>query len=68
MRFGTGDPRFSLVRRRRRDVVSALTERAVAAKLHPHTGLVHPFTNRPPVEVRHAADPDDRRREGPAAP
>jgi len=66
MRFGTSDPRFSLVRRRRRDMLSALTERAVAAKLHPRTGLVTSFNPSPP-EVRHAADPDDRRG-GPAAP
>lgn len=66
MRFGVSNPSLLLTRRRRRLSALTLSERAVAAKLHPRTGLVTSFNPSPP-EVRHAADPDDRRG-GPAAP
>jgi hypothetical protein len=59
-------PAVALARRRRRRL-SALTlsERAVAASLHPHTGQVHPFVT--PPEVRHVASSQSTEPKGSAA-
>ena len=46
-----------LTRRRRRLSALTLTERAVAALLHPKTGLVSPSPQRDPGEVQRAAAP-----------
>jgi len=47
-------------RRRRQNGRSPLSERAVAAALHPRTATVNAAPQRPPMEVRHVppADPE----------
>lgn len=60
MKFVATRPQQVAVRRRRigsARTLLGLSERAVAAQLHPHTGMVLPSPQRSP-EVRRAAPPD----------